>query len=62
MRPSVLHPRDSGNGTTSAGERAERSSELRLYRSPAVLLQITGERLKGVKEPHHHAHREEHSM
>ena len=35
---------------------------LRLYRSPAVLLQITGERLKGVKEPHHHAHREEHSM
>ena len=33
---------------------------LRLYRSPAVLLQITGERLKGAgehKEKHHHANR-----
>ena len=30
---------------------------LRLYRSPAVLLQITGERLKGVDERSHHHHR-----
>ena len=30
---------------------------LRLYRSPAVLLQITGERLK---EAHHHKHHHHH--
>ena len=31
---------------------------MRLYRSPAVLLQITGERLRGAREHTHHRRQE----